>query len=217
MGFDIQGTRLVLLARRQGVDFTRAVTLGRQWLGVDAPDLNALIQEIRVELDAEQRQAISAGLPYADGLLRALGAKVVESLDASAYEGASILHDLNEELPRALIGQFTLVIDCGTLEHVFNFPVAIRNCMRLLQVGGHLLLATPTNNFMGHGFYQFQPGAVLSSAVTRERFQSAKDVRLGTATQRFLVRAPRSGIAGRQGRAGQCSACLPAHLRNEGF
>jgi SAM-dependent methyltransferase len=64
---------------------------------------------------------------------------------------------MNQDLPRELDGKFTLVIDAGTLEHIFNFPTAIRNCMRLLEVGGHLVVATPANNFMGHGFYQFSP------------------------------------------------------------
>jgi hypothetical protein len=49
------------------------------------------------------------------------------------------------------------VIDGGTLEHIFNYPVAIKNCMEMVQPGGHLLLMTPANNFMGHGFYQFSP------------------------------------------------------------
>ena len=43
------------------------------------------------------------------------------------------------------------------MEHVFNFPIAIRNCMEMVSVGGHLMLITPANNFFGHGFYQFSP------------------------------------------------------------
>jgi len=29
--------------------------------------------------------------------------------------------------------------------------------MRMIEVGGHLLCCSPTNNYMGHGFYQFSP------------------------------------------------------------
>jgi hypothetical protein len=49
------------------------------------------------------------------------------------------------------------VLDGGTLEHVFDFPTAIRNCMKMVALGGHLLCRTPANNYLGHGFYQFSP------------------------------------------------------------
>ena len=64
---------------------------------------------------------------------------------------------MNQPVPDRLRGAFDTVIDGGTLEHVFNFPTAIKNCMELVRVGGHVLLHTPANNFCGHGFYQFSP------------------------------------------------------------
>jgi hypothetical protein len=78
-------------------------------------------------------------------------------MDASDYEGATIIHDLNKPIPQNLVGQYDLVWDGGTLEHVFNFPVALQNAMNLLKVGGHIFLMTPANNQCGHGFYQFSP------------------------------------------------------------
>ena len=95
--------------------------------------------------------------PYVEPLLRRLGATQVDSLDASGYEDATVIHDLNQPLPEALRCQYTLVIDGGSLEHVFNFPVALRSCMEAVEPGGHLLLVTPANNQLGHGFYQFSP------------------------------------------------------------
>ncbi len=90
-------------------------------------------------------------------LFRWMGAKEVKACDASAYEGADVIHDLNEPLPPSLEEQFDLVIDGGTLEHVFNLPVALSNCMRAVRAGGRLILFTPANNYCGHGFYQFSP------------------------------------------------------------
>jgi SAM-dependent methyltransferase len=52
---------------------------------------------------------------------------------------------------------FDFIYDGGTLEHVYNFPVAIESCMKLCRVGGHVCLWTPANNECGHGFYQFSP------------------------------------------------------------
>jgi hypothetical protein len=89
--------------------------------------------------------------------LRQLGARQVDSCDASAYEGATRVHDLNQPIPGDWEGTYDAVIDGGTLEHVFHFPTAIENCMRLVKPGGHLLLFTMANNCCGHGFYQFSP------------------------------------------------------------
>jgi hypothetical protein len=93
----------------------------------------------------------------ADPFLSALGARELLATDASAYEGAQIVHDLNEPVPEDLHGRFTLVFDGGSLEHIFNVPVAIANYMELVQVGGHLIITTPGNNYFGHGMYQFSP------------------------------------------------------------
>jgi hypothetical protein len=92
---------------------------------------------------------------YADGVLRSLGARVLETLDYSDYEGASITHDMNKPIPDSLEERFSAVIDGGSLEHIFNFPQALLNCMRLASIGGHVITAGPANNFFGHGLYQF--------------------------------------------------------------
>jgi SAM-dependent methyltransferase len=94
---------------------------------------------------------------YIESLLRRLGAQRVESIDNSEYEHASIIHDLNEPIPDVLKKSFSCVFDGGTLEHVFNFPQAIKNCMEMVAPGGHFLGITCANNFTGHGFYQFSP------------------------------------------------------------
>ena len=94
---------------------------------------------------------------YAEEFLKRLGAKETISIDASAYEGASLVHDMNVPIGDEFKRKFSVVIDGGTLEHIFNFPVAIQNCMQMLDIGGHFFSHTMANNFMGHGFYQFSP------------------------------------------------------------
>jgi SAM-dependent methyltransferase len=157
MGVDLHAARLLMLAKREGVDFARTVTLGHQWLHAESWDLKSLFREMRLGLAVEDLRKVERAMPYADEFIKLLGAAEVSSIDVSEYEKASIIHDMNVELPVALEKKFTLVVDCGTLEHIFDFPTAIRNCMKLLEVGGHLLTVTPANNFMGHGFYQFSP------------------------------------------------------------
>jgi hypothetical protein len=72
------------------------------------------------------------------------------------------LHDLNEPVPGNLKNRFTAIVDGGTMEHIFNVPVAFKNCMEMLEIGGHYLAITPANNLFGHGFYQFSPELFFS-------------------------------------------------------
>ena len=150
MGFETNAAALLLKMRRDGVDFGRILTLGHQHLHLDPPTYRRVL--------ARLGQPLADEVPvYADSLLTALGAAHVESLDASTYEGATRVHDLNEPVPAAWHEQFDLVFDGGTLEHVFNFTTALRNCMQMVRPQGRFVSVTMPNNWCGHGFYQFSP------------------------------------------------------------
>lgn len=140
------------------MDFSRTMTLGRQYMHVSPGQLHGHLRRLKVDIDiTELRQRLQAHNDYAEPYLALLGAKETDSMDASDYEGATHVHDLNLPVPETLKNRYTVVIDSGTLEHVFNFPTAIKNCMEMVAPGGHFLCITPANNFMGHGFYQFSP------------------------------------------------------------
>jgi SAM-dependent methyltransferase len=157
MGFDLQTVRFVLEAKRSGVDFSSTATLGRQTLALPAEDLRAEIERYGLDGLRGALASIYETFPYCDGLLHALGARRLEAIDVSAYEHASIVLDMNRPLPESLHSRFSVVIDGGTLEHIFDVPQAFRNIAALLRVGGHFISVNGTNNFMGHGFYQFSP------------------------------------------------------------
>jgi hypothetical protein len=145
-------------ASLQGVDFGRTLMIGRQQSAYDGRLLRAALDEAGVSVDEQEATAIvEDGRGYAEPLFRRLGADVVDSLDASGYESATFVHDLNRPVPGELRGRYSAVLDGGTLEHVFNFPVALAGCLDCVAVGGHYLAITPTNNWAGHGFYQFSP------------------------------------------------------------
>lgn len=145
-------------AKRSGADFDRTLTIGRQGLVASPAGLRRGLREAGLDISYSRAEAVlREGQGYCEPLLHHLGARVADSLDASEFEGATIVHDLNRPLPDELRGRYSMVIDCGTLEHVFTFPRAIRTCMEAVAVGGHLAMITPTNNFSGHGFYQFSP------------------------------------------------------------
>ncbi|APX90617.1 hypothetical protein BV394_13565 [Brevirhabdus pacifica] len=97
---------------------------------------------------------------YSETMFRQLGLGEVEALDASPFEGASLVHDLNEPVPDEMKGQFGLIVDGGTLEHVFDVAQAMDNVAQMLAPGGRFLSFTPFNGYPGHGFYQFSPELV---------------------------------------------------------
>jgi hypothetical protein len=158
VGFDVNALKFLLAAIRDGVSLDRTVTIGRQGLFVEPPALLANLRRFdpKVPESAVQRMLHEAD-GFCEPVLRFLGAVQTESLDVSPYQGATIIHDMNRPLPAHLSGAFSAVIDGGSLEHVFNFPQAIKNCMEMVAVGGDFLCSSPANNFVGHGFYQFSP------------------------------------------------------------
>jgi SAM-dependent methyltransferase len=158
MGVDRNTANFLFALEKSGVSFRQTLTISRHQRFFSANVLAQLLRQYRGLSKSEIAAALeSIWDPYADKLFKFLGAESVESMDYSSYEGAGIIHDLNLPIPDALKLNYDVVFDAGTLEHVFNFPVAIRNCMELLKVGGSLVLHTPANNYFGHGFYQFSP------------------------------------------------------------
>jgi hypothetical protein len=150
MGCEKNATALFLKMRSAGVSFGRVLTLGRQNVHLELGEYNRALNRLG--------RPHAALLPtYADELLLAMGAESVDSMDASAYEEASLTHDLNRPIPEDWNERFDLLFDGGTLEHVFDFPTAIKNCMRMIRLGGRFVSVTIPNNWCGHGFYQFSP------------------------------------------------------------
>ena len=158
MGIDASGLQFLALARATGVSFAQIMTIGRQNLLLTSAELTRGFEAVGCKLPKMDPSSIlTSGDGFAEPLLRAMGADVIESMDVSAYEGASTIQDLNFPIPDTLAKKFTTVLDGGSLEHIFNFPTAMANCMAMVAVGGHFIGISPANNNMGHGFYQFSP------------------------------------------------------------
>jgi SAM-dependent methyltransferase len=156
MGVCWHHVKALISAYKGGMKFGRTITIGRLNLFIAPHELKQLLERTP-ELLERYDQFLGEHPKYAEPLFKLLGASEVLSMDASDYEAATTIHDLNLPIPAELKSSFDLVDDGGTLEHVFNFPTAIRNCMEMVKVGGHLLINTPANNLFGHGFYQFSP------------------------------------------------------------
>lgn len=146
MGLDKIFADFLVAAHDAGTRFDRVITLGRLH--------NHLAQDVGVR---DLSSPVVSDL-YANSFFKCvLQARALDVLDYSDYQGANVIHDLNEPIKAHLVEQYDAAIDGGTLEHVFDYPTALRNLLSLSKIGGSLFLFTPANNLFGHGFYQFSP------------------------------------------------------------
>jgi hypothetical protein len=155
MGVDAPVVKWLFGAKARGVDFSELATLGRQGFFPERRSLQSVFDQLSMGLDATAFLRESDG--YAEKFFQILGARHVTSFDKSDYQVATHLHDMNAPIDASLKNRFSAVLDLGTIEHVFNFPQAIRNCMEMVKVGGYFIQVTVANDFIGHGFYQFSP------------------------------------------------------------
>lgn len=161
MGVDFNGVKLLLWAKNLGAAFERTLTLGRQGLVCSPANLRSIGRQFgqswtNESIDVCYRRPPCTQL-FADEFFKLLGAKEIVSVDRSDFEGATLLHDLNEPFPDHHRARYDFVFDGGTLEHIFNYPAALRTCIELVRPGGHFLTIAPAHNLMGHGFYQISP------------------------------------------------------------
>lgn len=166
MGLDNTAAQALCGARSIGAEFGSTLMIGRQWL-LASPRVMAdvaLIHSVPVPPPA--------GHGFAEPFFEMLGAKKVDSLDFSSFEGATLQHDLNLPIPDRLHGQYDVVFDGGSLEHVFNFPQALKSCMQMVRPGGHLVQVSNANNFMGHGFWQISPELMYRAMSPANGFQT---------------------------------------------
>jgi SAM-dependent methyltransferase len=158
MGIDLNGAQLLIRAHKSGVSFEHMATLGHQELHAYRPALISILRKSGYDIsDDTVRVLLDPATKYADGFFRLLGAKEIVTIDVSDYEGAQISHDMNLPIPENLASSFDLLLDGGTLEHIFQFPTALQNAARMVKPNGRFISITMANNFCGHGFYQFSP------------------------------------------------------------
>jgi SAM-dependent methyltransferase len=126
--------------------------------------------------DFWQEKLLMIGLPYTEGsripedfkfqnlkdLVLSHGLKKVYSVDL--YDvNADFRWDLNLPISKNFHNSFKVVIDIGTLEHIFDTRQCLENYFRLIEPGGLFVLVTPVNGFFGHGLHVFNPETLLSA------------------------------------------------------
>jgi hypothetical protein len=159
MGICYWDAKVLWDAKARGASFGKVLTVGRQALNLHPHEVRAFrASHAKFHPEAPGILQNYTFYGYVEPFLReGLRADHVDVMDYSDYEGATILQDLNVPVSPDLHGKYDAVIDGGSLEHIFNFPVAVSNLMNMTAVGGRTFLFLPANNLCGHGFYQFSP------------------------------------------------------------
>jgi hypothetical protein len=184
MGIDIHGLNFLRYAKKKK-RFGDTITIGRQTIIVTEPTVKELM---RTRSYKQQT--------YCEQLLAEyFGATTVESIDKSAYEKATHVHDFNAPLPESLYQKYDTVLDMGTLEHIYNAPQALKNCSQCCRRGGQILHVLPANNFCGHGFWQFSPELFFSLYCERNGYIDTEVfiADLANTAKWYRVKAPAAG------------------------
>ena len=151
----IEGVALLSLARNRQIG-DEILCLGRPELFISERQLKSLAAKMELKWSDDEIAHISDS-KYGEPFLERVGFRTIRSLDASEYEGAQIIHDLNVPISKELEGSTRLLFANGTIEHIFNVATSLDNITRLLCAGGTALINGPANGQCGHGFYQFSP------------------------------------------------------------
>lgn len=168
MGITNNIARILYHARtKDGASFENLITLGRQRNYLDGETL----RDLALFSGRPDPDLSICGDAYAERFMRDwLGAQNVVALDNSAYEGATLIHDLNQPLPRQYEERFDAFLACD-LEHIFNLPQAFLNVMKATKIGGRVFAGAPLNNMVGHGFYQLSPEIFFRVFAPRYGFE----------------------------------------------
>lgn len=145
------------------------ITLGKQDVSVTYQEVQELGEKTGYCLTPLSKPTLSEkpemrmqGFLSDQSLFRMLGFHSIRSLDVSSYEGADVIYDLNlEHLPSHLCNSADIVLDPGTIEHVFHVPNSLKNIFGMLRIGGRVIHIAPSSNHMDHGFYMFSPTLFL--------------------------------------------------------
>ena len=156
MGINLATFEFLLRAQKTLGDFGSTLVLGRQRLLIR----NEKEKTAYAKVLAEYRPDLSMddiAHSYVDRIIEQLGGSPCHFLDNSAYEGAQVIHDLNEPLPESLHSSYDTVIEIGVLEHIFNIGVAMKSVAQMVRPDGRFLSVNVADNHLGHGFWQLGP------------------------------------------------------------
>jgi SAM-dependent methyltransferase len=188
VGIDLTGLRALSFASRvYKFDFRNTATLGRHEVHFWRQEFDTVRRTLGFEYD----ETLAVG-SFCEPLLRKFGAESVTSVDASGFEGASVIHDFNRPIPQDLHDRFDTFLDFGSIEHIFDVAQVIENIIKMVKPGGRILVATNANGFPAHGLYQYSPEFFYSVFSERNGFRDTSVFLVNTSRPKLwhLIRRP---------------------------
>ncbi|MCB4790665.1 MAG: class I SAM-dependent methyltransferase [Elusimicrobia bacterium] len=152
---------LIKEAIRKPFTGLHTIALGRQGIHFSLGYFNKMAKETGfkpVITDMKDQPLLKSDNLSDKVFFKYLGCEKYVTLDVSNYEGVDYIFDLNKpEISADLKNKFDLIIDSGTLEHVFHLPNVLNNLYKMLKVNGRIIHTVPSSNHIDHGFYMFSP------------------------------------------------------------
>jgi len=143
------------------------LTLGNQDIWAEYNELRSFFEEIDCPYAEStiiphtsrlfEQHTDTENYVHARTFFEMLGIKDYYDIDKYDRDAPQILHDLNTPIPIDLREKFNLIIDGGTMEHIFDVRQVMENIVSMCRTSGRIVHMTPTSNFMDHGFYSFSP------------------------------------------------------------
>lgn len=173
MGLSPVDMAAVTRLRREGyfTSWRKVVEIGAQQLNAAMCDSRAWMEDCADAFEVEQREfsgpaggeivhgdyvGQNRDAPPARDVWRWLGFEYA-SIDVDGSPGAIPL-DLNvAQTPGYMYGRSSLVMNCGTTEHIANQLNAFRVIHELTAVGGVMLHNVPAQGFLSHGLINYNP------------------------------------------------------------
>lgn len=124
-----------------------ALPLSGRWVTIG-------VQDVHEQARAEP----GFNFPTLTDLLQARGIDV-QTLDWFDQR-ANYQHDLNQPVPSSLHERFDVLLDIGTIEHVFDTRQVFINYLSLVKLGGYLCLHVPVSGYYRHGLHTFSPDLI---------------------------------------------------------
>lgn len=126
------------------------VQIGRQTFELTVPEVTDLflryglpveVFQRQVAIDRQTTQVRQTGRPFItdQAFCKGLGVTEVHAVDHSDFEGADIIHDMNQPIGASLDGIAGLILDGSTLDNVHDPAAALMNYNRMLRPGGRVV------------------------------------------------------------------------------
>jgi hypothetical protein len=99
--------------------------------------------------------ALARDFVHARVFFEMLGMRDYADMDKFDSDKPTYLHDLNLPVPGSLCDRYSLILDGGTIEHIFDVRQVLGNIVQMLKPGGCVLHIGSYS--MDHGFYGLSP------------------------------------------------------------